>query len=161
MSAIKQVSSSLSPFQMECLGWINGIIAARSGFAWFKPSWVMATIRIESGWNPLVVNEPGRQDGLMQVIPSTVAEMVARYQLGAIRPQTDPQTSIETGMCFLDFGARELERKWMVHSIPLSADIEAYNEGIAAAAAGRMVTPYWLKWAFAQQGYAYLDGVPL
>ncbi len=159
MSAIKQTSSSLSPFQAQCLGWINGIIASRPGFAWFKPSWIMATIRIESGWDPLAVNAVKRQDGLMQVIPSTVAEMVAQYQLGAIRPQTDPQTSIETGMCFLDYGARQLEQKWMVHSIPLSADIEAYNEGIAAAAAGKMVTAYWLKWSFAQQGYNYVDGM--
>jgi len=159
MSAIKQVSTSLSSFQIQCLEWINGIIHSNSmpNFAWLKPSWVMASIRIESGWNPTVVNATGREDGLMQVIPGTVSQMAAQYGLGSLLPQTDPQTSILCGMCYLDYGARYLTQKWMVHSIPLSADIEAYNEGVAAAAAGKMVPTYWMKWAFAQQGYNYVD----
>lgn len=157
MSTIKQASSSLTPFQIQCLGWIRDIIASRPGFAWFKASWVLATVRKESGFRPLVVNGTGRQDGLMQVIPSTAALMVKAYNLGSILPQTDPQTSLLTGMCALDYGARYLEQKWLIHSIPLSAIEEAYNEGWGAAAAGRMVTKYWLDWAFAQQGYAYVD----
>jgi soluble lytic murein transglycosylase-like protein len=139
----------LTTYQTQCLGWINEVLTAYPSFAWLDPSYVMASIRIESGFDPTVVNATGRQDGLMQVIPSTAAQM------GETGPQTDPLTSIRTGMKYLDFCMRDIISKWNaeygnITSVALSAVIEAYNEGQAAVEAGKRDDAYWTKWAAAQ-----------
>lgn len=117
----------------------------------------MASIQIESSFQPLVVNATGRQDGLMQVIPPTVARMQAAYNLGPLPAQTDPATSILCGVCYLDWTARRLVAAWGVPSIPLSAIIEGYNEGEAAAQKGLMVPQYWKDWSDAQAIFAADD----
>lgn len=139
----------LTAYQVQCLSWIDQVLVAFPHFSWLDPSYVMAHIRIESGFDPLVVNNTGRQDGLMQVIPSTAAQM------GEAGPQTDPLTSIRTGMKYLDYCLRTIVADWdarygNVTSIALSAVVEAYNEGPAAVEAGKQDTRYWTKWAAAQ-----------
>jgi soluble lytic murein transglycosylase-like protein len=120
----------------------------------------MATIWVESGFSPTVVNAAGRRDGLMQVIPQTVTSMLMLYGLDVTQPQTDAYTSILTGVCYMDYTIKYLEKRWGVNSVPLSAVIEGYNEGAGAAAQGKMVPAYWYDWAAAQQTFAFVDTIP-
>lgn len=142
-----------SAYQIQVLAIIKATLASRSSWAYIKPSWIMAHIQVESGFQPLVVNGDGRQDGLMQVIPSTVEQMQVQYTLGQLPPQTDPATSILCGICYWDWAARYLFAAWK-EPPPLSAVVMAYNEGAAAAAEGRMVPAYWDDWIAAQQIFA-------
>jgi soluble lytic murein transglycosylase-like protein len=154
---------ALTPIQMQCLPLIQQAIGFKGWYkpAWMKPSWIMATIRIESGWVPTVVNGTGREDGLMQVIPGTAMAMNSQYKLGLTLPQTDPWTSILSGVAYYDATVRYLLKAWNAAEIPLSAVIEGYNEGYGTVASGKMVSNYWLKWAAAQQGYAFVDTAAL
>jgi soluble lytic murein transglycosylase-like protein len=147
----------LTPIQKECLGFIQQILGSSVHLSWIRPSWIMALIRIESGWQPLVVNATGRQDGLMQVIPATASSMEMQYRLPSDLPQTDVFTSINTGTHYVDYCGRYLLRAFGTPTIPLGAVIESYNEGPGAVLAGRMVSNYYLKWAAAQQSYAFVD----
>lgn len=152
--------SALTTYPAQVLPIVRTILASRSVFAWIKPSWIMAFIEVESSFQPLVVNATGRQDGLMQVIPSTVALMQKAYNLGSLPPQTDPETSILCGTCYVDYAARQLVLAWNSPSIPLSAIVESYNEGEAAAEKGLMVPRYWAEWNAAQKLFASDDAAP-
>lgn len=152
--------TTLSTYPAQILPIVRSTIASRPAFAWLMPSWIMATIQIESSFQPLVVNATGRQDGLMQVIPPTVVQMQTAYNLGTLLPQTDPATSILCGVCYLDWTARKLVADWGAPSIPLSAIIEGYNEGEAAAEKGLMVPQYWADWVNAQAVFASDDASP-
>lgn len=149
--------TTLSTYPAQILPIVRSTIASRPGFRWLMPSWIMASIQVESSFQPLVVNATGRQDGLMQVIPSTVTQMQTAYALGPLPPQTDPATSILCGVCYLDWTARRLISAWGIPSIPLSAVIEGYNEGEAAAEKGLMVPQYWADWIDAQAVFASDD----
>lgn len=152
--------TTLATYPAQVLTIVRSTIASRPAFAWLMPSWVMASIQVESSFQPLVVNAAGRQDGLMQVIPSTVMQMELVYNLGTLPPQTDPATSILCGVCYLDWCARKLVADWKVTSVPLSAIIEGYNEGEAAAEKGLMVPQYWADWSDAQAVFS-ADGVDM
>jgi soluble lytic murein transglycosylase-like protein len=152
---------TLSAIQTQCLTLIGTVLAQRPAFAWIKPSFIMATIQIESSFRPTVVNAAQRQDGLCQVIPSTVALVEQKYNLGNLPPQTDPATSILCGMCYWDFVARELIAGWKVAAIPVSAVVEGYNEGEAAAEKGIMVPKYWADWIAAWPMYTPYDPAPI
>jgi soluble lytic murein transglycosylase-like protein len=123
---------------------INQALGAHSKWAYLDPAWIMSIMDIESGYQPLVVNATGRQDGLMQVIPSTAAAMAALYGIPA-GPQTDPMTSILSGMAYLDDSARSIIKARNAVSLPLWDLAVAYNEGFGAVEAGRADPAYLAK----------------
>jgi len=154
---------ALTPFQMQCLPMIQQVIAFPGWYkpSWMKPSQLMATVRVESGWDPSIKASDYATTGsvgLMQVTADTAQAMGQQYGLDLSKGQTDPLTSFFTGAAYQDATLRYLLQKWGVTEVPLSAVEEGYNEGYVAAARGSMVSlRYWLKWAFSQQGYAFVD----
>jgi soluble lytic murein transglycosylase-like protein len=123
---------------------VNQALAAHPKWAYLDPAWIMAIMDIESGYRPLVMNAAGRQDGLMQVIPSTAAAMAALYGISA-GPQTDPMTSILSGTAYLDDSARSIIKSRGAVSLPLWDLAQAYNEGFGAVEAGRTAPAYLAK----------------
>jgi soluble lytic murein transglycosylase-like protein len=123
---------------------IGQAIAARPKWAYIDGSWVLAIMDLESGYQPLVVNATGRQDGLMQVIPSTAAAMAALYGIPA-GSQTDPMTSILSGIGYLDDSARSIIKFRNAVSLPLWDLAQAYNEGFAAVEAWKKDPAYLAK----------------
>jgi soluble lytic murein transglycosylase-like protein len=123
---------------------IGQAIAAHPKWLYIDGAWVLAIMDIESGNQPLVVNATGRQDGLMQVIPSTAAAMAALYGIPA-GPQTDPMTSILSGIAYLDDSARSIIKARNAVSLPLWDLAQAYNEGFGAVEAGRADPAYLAK----------------
>jgi soluble lytic murein transglycosylase-like protein len=112
-------------------------LAAHPKWTYLDPAWILAIMDIESGYRPLVVNPTGRQDGLMQVIPPTAAQMASVYGIPA-GPQTDPMTSILSGTAYLDYSARDIIKKRNAASLPLWDLAQAYNEGMGALEAGKL-----------------------
>jgi soluble lytic murein transglycosylase-like protein len=123
---------------------VNQALAAHPKWSYLDPAWIMTIMDIESGYRPLVVNSTGRQDGLMQVIPSTAQDMAAVYGI-PVGPQTDPMTSILSGTAYLDDSARDIIKKRSAVSLPLWDLAQAYNEGFGAVEAGRLDLAYLTK----------------
>jgi soluble lytic murein transglycosylase-like protein len=123
---------------------INQALAAHPKWAYLDPAWIMTIMSLESGYRPLVWNGAGRQDGLMQVIPSTAAAMAALYGIPA-GPQTDPMVSVNSGTAYLDASARDIIKKRNAVSLPLWDLDQAYNEGMAAIEAGKLDPAYNAK----------------
>jgi soluble lytic murein transglycosylase-like protein len=123
---------------------VNQALAVHPKWSYLDPAWVMTIMDIESGYRPLVVNATGRQDGLMQVIPSTAAAMAALYGISA-GPQTDPMTSILSGIAYMDDSARSIIKSRGAVSLPLWDLAQAYNEGFGAVEAGRLAPAYLAK----------------
>lgn len=130
---------------------------------WLPLSYVMAHVQIESEFDAAVKAGDFAATGsvgLMQVEMATAAQVAGQYPLAKIAlPQTDPLTSLTTGMLYLRdcydyllpvFGAPLLYRHVCV----------AYNEGPGNAADGLADFAYYYKWYSAQQLYAYLDTEP-
>ncbi|MGH6741743.1 MAG: lytic transglycosylase domain-containing protein, partial [Bradyrhizobium sp.] len=115
-----------------------------SKWSYLDAAWILTLMKMESGYQPLVVNATGRQDGLMQVIPSTAAAMATLYGIPAV-PQTDPMTSIRSGTACLDDSARRIIKERGVASLPLWDLVQAYNEGFGALEAGRLDPAYLTK----------------
>ncbi len=126
------------------LGMVMQALAVHPKWGYLDPAWVMAIMDIESGYQPLVVNATGRQDGLMQVIPPTAASMAALYGIPA-GPQTDPMTSILSGTTYLDDSARSIIKFRNAVSLPLWDLAVAYNEGFGAVEQGRLDPAYLAK----------------
>jgi soluble lytic murein transglycosylase-like protein len=123
---------------------VQRALAAHPKWSYLDPAWIMAIMDIESGYDPVVVNNTGRRDGLMQVIPSTAADMAKAYGIPA-SPQTDPMTSILSGTAYLDASARDIIKKRNAVSLPLWDLAQAYNEGMGAVEAGKMDPAYLRK----------------
>lgn len=128
--------------------------------AWLPCSFVMAHIQIESGFDPAIYASDFATTGsigLMQVTAETAREVAAQYPAaGLTLPQTDPYTSICTGMLYLNtcrdyllpiFGAPLLYKHVAM----------AYNEGPGNAGKGIADVGYYYKWLSAQQAFAFLD----
>lgn len=83
---------------------------------------VLAVIQVESAFNPFAVSPVGAI-GLMQVLPSTGAEVAERLQLAWHGGQTlfDPETNVRIGIAYL----KELQKRYGSVSVALAA----YNWG--------------------------------
>jgi hypothetical protein len=128
---------------------VNQALAAHPKWAYLDPAWVMAIMKIESGFNPLAgPNGQGRYDGLMQVIPSTAQDMAAAYGI-PVEPQTTPMVSILSGTAYLDASARDIIKKRNAVSLPLWDLAQAYNEGMGAVEAGKLDQVYLTKFEVA------------
>ncbi len=134
----------LSSSQRLYLPMVMQALAAHPKWGYLDPAWIMTIMRIESGYQPLVVNATGRQDGLMQVIPPTAAAMASLYGIPS-GPQTDPMTSILSGTAYLDASARNIIVMRDTVSLPLWDLAQAYNEGYGAVEAGRPDQAYLAK----------------
>ena len=143
---------------------VKQVLASWPHWSYLDPSWIMTIMDLESGYQPLVWNGAGRQDGLMQVIPATAAEMATKYGIAA-GPQTDPMVSILSGIAYLDTSARDIIAKRATASLPLWDLVQAYNEGFAAVEAGRLDTAYLIKYQSAlpiiQAQMAATAGTPM
>ena len=135
----------LSTSQRTYLGMIQQVRAQWIHWSYIDPSWVLTFMKIESGYQPLVWNGAGRQDGLMQVIPSTAVAMAAKYNIPAT-PQTDPMVSIVSGMAYIDTSARAIIASRGTASLDLWDLAQAYNEGYGAVEAGRLDIAYLTKY---------------
>ncbi len=143
---------------------IKKAIASRPGFAWILPSYICAEVSIESGWDPSVVS--GSSIGLMQVEPGTVADVAAAYSLTGLGPQTDPYSSLLTGICYFDLCARKIIAARGAKSLYLTEVAEAYNAGYGGFLAGNGNPRYGAKmlaqqiiWAPLVDG-AVTDSIP-
>src|ERR1700747_1444608 len=112
------MSVGLSSAQRTYLGMVNQALGAHPKWTYLDPAWIMDIMDIESGYQPLVVNATGRQDGLMQGSPTTAPQMAAKSDFPA-GPQTDPMTSILSGTAYLDTSARDIIAKRNAVSLPL------------------------------------------
>lgn len=134
----------LNQAQVSTLALIDKTFIQFPNFAYVDRVWVMAHVRVESGFNAAAVGGDGSL-GLMQVIPSTA------QQMGETGSQLDAETSLRTGIKYLDFCAREIIRAWKakydptINSISRATLVEAYNEGPGGVEAGRHVDAYWYK----------------
>lgn len=137
------MSIGLSSSQKIYYGMVNQVLANWPHWQYLDPSWIMTIMDIESGYQPLVWNGAGRQDGLMQVIPSTAQSMSTKYNIAA-GPQTDPMISILSGIAYLDTSARDIIAKRKASSLPLWDLVQAYNEGFGAVEQGKL-DPNYLK----------------
>ena len=145
----------LTNFQAQCLTWIEPLIADKP---WLPPSYIMAHVRIESGWDPSIKASDFASTGsvgLMQVSTPAID------QVGAIgQDQTDPQVSLATGIAYIAWLRSFLMFRWgFKDSILYRPVCMAYNEGPGSVLNGRRDNVYYLKWAAAQQGYAFVDGL--
>jgi soluble lytic murein transglycosylase-like protein len=136
--------TGLSSSQRTYLVMVNQALTAHPKWAYLDRAWIMTIMDIESGYQPTVWNGAGRQDGLMQVIPSTAQEMATKYGIPA-GPQTDPMTSILCGTAYLDTSARNIIAKRNAVSLPLWDLAQAYNEGFGAVEAGKLDPAYLAK----------------
>jgi hypothetical protein len=136
--------TGLSSSQRTYLGMVNQALAAHPKWGYIDPAWVMTIFGIESGFQPLVWNGAGRQDGLGQVIPSTAAEMASLYGIPA-GPQTDPQVSTLSTIAYMDDSARSIIKFRGTTTLPLWDLAQAYNEGFAAVEAGKLDPKYLVK----------------
>jgi soluble lytic murein transglycosylase-like protein len=134
----------LSSAQRMYLAMVNQVLATHPKWSYLDPAWIMAIMYLESGYRPLVINATGRQDGLMQVIPSTAQDMASLYRIPAA-PQTDPMTSILCGTAYLDDSARSIIKERNALSLPLWDLAQAYNEGFGAVEIGRLDPAYLAK----------------
>lgn len=147
----------LTTFQMMMLPTIRQLVA---GKAWLPVSYVMAHVRIESGWNPTIVSTDGEGSvGLMQVVPGTVQQMLADGLITAAQvDQTGPANSLATGIAYIGWCRAYLMHAWgFGNSILYHPVCEAYNEGVGNVVAGRLDDTYFLKWSAAQASYAFVD----
>jgi soluble lytic murein transglycosylase-like protein len=142
------MSVGLSSSQRTYLGMTNQALAAHPKWSYLDPAWIMSIMDIESGYRPLVWNGAGRQDGLLQVIPSTAAAMAALYGIAAT-PQTDPMVSILSGTAYMDDSARSIIKSRGAASLPLWDLAQAYNEGFGAVEAGKLDAAYLAKFEVA------------
>ena len=154
----------LTNFQAQCAYWIQQIREAPGiETAWLPISYVMAHARIESGWDPTIKAfdyATTGSIGLMQCTAANAAQIPTSFPAAHLTlPQTDPYTSLCTGMLVLLEARRYL-------GIPASAVIPpenyhlvcfAYNEGEGNAARGRTDWTYYYKWIGVQPEYSFLD----
>lgn len=148
----------LTDFQMAMLPWVRQQVTGNTN--WCRPSYVFASIRIESGWNPTIASSDGLGSiGLMQVLPSTVQQMIDEgYIDQSQQDQAVPQNSIAAGVAYLVWIRRFLMNAWGFHdTILMHPIIEAYNEGVGNVLKGIRDQRYWYKWSAAQAGYAFID----
>ena len=147
------MSFPLTDFQMECLGTIRALVADKP---WLPASYVMAHVRIESGWDPTI--EAGDYAatgsvGLMQVTAATARQF--GYDPAE---QTDPVKSLAAGIAYIDWARTYLMKAWgfketiLYHPVCIS-----YNQGVGNTVRGNQDPRYFLKWGAAQQGYAFVD----
>jgi soluble lytic murein transglycosylase-like protein len=137
------MSVGLSSAQRTYLTMVRQALAAHPKWAYLDPAWIMTIMDLESGYRPLVVNATGRQDGLMQVIPSTAAQMSSIYGIPA-GPQTDPMTSILSGTATLDDYARGYIKAWNTVSLELWTLAKSYNGGLSNLLPGATPSDAWL-----------------
>jgi soluble lytic murein transglycosylase-like protein len=132
----------LTIVQTADLALIRKIFAENPHLAYIDEVWVAAHVRVESGFDAAAVGGSGSL-GLLQVIPSTAAQM------GETGSQLDPETSLRTGIKYMDFCARDIIAKWNaqyggnINSVARSAVVEAFNEGAHAVEAGKRDDAYW------------------
>ena len=146
----------MTPLQQNCLTAIRVLLGHDQRYAggWLHPSYVMAHIEIESGWNPDAVSADGLGSiGLMQVLPSTCAAV----GMGAGWDQRVPANSIEAGMRYLAFCRHALDLHFGAGSVSYETIAEAYNEGIGNAIRGRPDSAYVVRWNGAQRKWAFAD----
>lgn len=146
----------LTTFQQMMIPTIRGMVA---GKPWLPISYVMAHVRIESGWNPGIVSTDGLGSiGLMQVLPATVQQMIDEGFIPVTKAdQTAPANSLATGIAYIEWCRTYLMHAWGFGTVLYHPVCEAYNEGVGSVVDGRTDPRYWWKWSIAQQGYAFVD----
>lgn len=152
----------LTDFQLQCLDMINALVAG-DAMQWLLPSYVMAHVRIESGWDPAIKASDFAKTGsigLMQVSTSTLSDRVADGSITKEQAadQTDPANSLSAGIAQLAWSRRYLLRAWGLSEVLYHPVCEAYNEGVGNVVDGKhFADRYFLKWATAQLGYSFVD----
>jgi hypothetical protein len=130
---------------------------------WLPISYVMAHVEIESGFDPTIEASDFATTGsvgLMQVEASTAAQTIGQFPAAKLTlPQTDPYTSIATGMLYL-WQCREYLLPIFGAPLLYSHVAMAYNEGPGNAGNGVADDSYYFKWLSAQQRFAFLDAAP-
>jgi soluble lytic murein transglycosylase-like protein len=144
----------LTPFQMECLATIKRLCEP---LPWLLPSYIMAHVRVESGWDPNAKAFDFDTTGSLGLMQVTAAAAADRGYDG--QDQTIPIISLATGVAHISWTRAYLMRKWGFKDTILYHPIaEAYNEGVGNVLRGRRDAAYYLKWSYAQQCYAFVDG---
>jgi soluble lytic murein transglycosylase-like protein len=137
------MGAGLSSSQRTYLGMINRALAMHPKWAYLDPAWILSIMKIESGYNPTVINATGRQDGLMQVEPPTAQDMARLYGVPEA-PQTSPMIAILSGTAYLDHCSRSLIKALNTTSLPLWSVAKAYNGGWGNLVPGAIPSARWL-----------------
>jgi soluble lytic murein transglycosylase len=118
-AALAHRPTGLTPEEIEAVARTVVVEARRHSL---EPSLVLAVMHVESRFYNFAVSPVGAM-GLMQVMPSTGAELAARLGLHWVGPQTlfDPTTNVRLGVAYL----RELSDRYG----SISTALAAYNWG--------------------------------
>lgn len=127
------------------------IINSLNGDGWHDPRDVLATIMVESAFNPAAYRYEAKLGeasyGLMQLLWST-----ARQMLPSLRDPTelyDPATNIQAGMMFMRWNWDYLRRR--LGRDPSNAEwLGAYNAGVGNVMKGYIPNDYIAKHATAK-----------
>lgn len=156
------MSFPLTDFQMKCLATIRDLVVDKT---WLPPSYVMAHVSIESGWDPTIkasdFSKTG-SEGLMQVEAATVQQMIDEgFITSAQLDQTVPENSLAAGVAYIGWARAFLMKAWGFHDtlsyVPLCS---AYNIGVGNVLKGLRNERYYLKWAAKQQNFAFVSSRP-
>jgi soluble lytic murein transglycosylase-like protein len=153
----------LTTFQSQTASMIQQIrLAPGIPTFWLPISYVMAHVQIESGFDPAIYAGDYATTGsvgLMQVEAATAGEVQRRWPSAfpsPALPQTDPYTSLLTGMLYL----RECYDYLLpIFHAPLTYRhvCMAYNEGPGNAGRGVAAAAYYYKWRSSQEEFVFLD----
>lgn len=148
--------STLTDFQKQCLDIIVGLNGAEFG-GWFKPSWCMATIQIESAFRPRATRfEPRLNEasyGLGQVLESTARSLGL---VGAASQMFQPLIGIRYMMRCHQRDFETLHRR-LGRAPTLDEWTDAYNRGAGGADLGDPDHAYVDLWDKAQAYWSDRD----
>ena len=103
------------------------------------PDMVVKQMQAESNWDPQALGTPdwrGEQaHGIMQVKPSTAADMVKKAGAPEVESLMNPDENVEVGIAYLDYLKRRYKGDWR-------ATLQRYHLGPAAYAGGKRDKEY-------------------
>ncbi len=155
-AALPAVPAGLSLEQAKILA-LADKANVESFAGWFKRSWIMAFVEVESEFNERAYRrEPSgvASYGVMQVLDSTAAGLGLT---GSAEQMYDPAVSLFYGMKYAAGGYNYL-RTHLGRPPSTTEWCEGYNEGYGAAAAFRRDPGYSAKWLPAEERWAALLG---
>lgn len=119
----RTVQNSLAPKWKAHASAITRTILKESAKYKLDPIFVLAVIKTESKFNPLIIGRHG-EIGLMQIKPDTAEWMARKYKISWTGKNTlrNPATNIRIGLAYMNYLREQFNRK-------ASKYVSAYNMG--------------------------------
>ena len=155
-TATAPTKKGLTITENEALGWVTLNKLAYPSLGVLPESVVMATIAVESNFDPNAV-APAGERGLMQVIyPGTWNDVIKRAKLPADLDSFEHKDNILVGMHYIRLVREELLRAGLItgqNDTDWALVDQAYNLGPAGVKAGRRNQPRIGKFLLAREKY--------